>query len=98
LDIKTGSDRIDANNNEIQVFPNPAKNQCSVMFNFNSSSEISISLIDVSGKTIKSVDKQKYQAGQQKVVINLDKIPEGIYFVKLVNNTKTYHQKLVISK
>ena len=98
MDIKTGLDRIDANSNGIQVFPNPAKNQCNVMFNFNSSSEISISLIDISGKVIKSIDKQKYQSGKQTVEINLDNIPEGIYFVKLFNGNNTYRQKLVISK
>jgi len=96
LDIKVGIDQMDANGNIIQVFPNPAEHQCNVMFNFPNSTEVSISLQDISGKRIIALDKQMYQAGKQVVVLNLNGIPNGLYFVKLYNNKKTYYQKLVI--
>ena len=96
MDVKTGVEKINANGNIIQVFPNPAEQQCNVMFNFPVSSEISISLEDISGKRIRTIDKQKYQAGQQTSRISLSGIPNGMYFVKLYNGNKTYYQKLII--
>lgn len=75
-----------------------SKTQCKVMFTCETSSDISISLVDIAGKTIRSLDRQKFQAGKQTVDINLEGIPEGVYLVKVLNNEQSFHQKLVISK
>jgi hypothetical protein len=96
MNVKTGVEKINANGNIMQVLPNPAEQQCNVTFNFPVSSEISISLEDISGKRILTIDKQKYQAGRQTSLINLSGIQNGMYFVKLYNGNKTYYQKLII--
>jgi cytoskeletal protein CcmA (bactofilin family) len=96
MNVKVGLDQMDTNATVFQVFPNPAKQQCNVMFNFPSTTELSISLVDVSGRKIRTIDKQSYQQGQQTAVMNLSGIPNGLYLVKLHNNGKTFYQKLVI--
>ncbi len=96
MDVKAGIGKINADGNIMQVFPNPAERQCNVMFNFPVSSEVSISLEDISGKRIMTIEKQKYQSGRQTASINLSGIPNGLYFVKLNNGSKAYYQKLII--
>lgn len=96
LDVKVGIDQLNANADLMKVFPNPAEKQCSVMFNFPNPTEVSISLVDISGKRIITLEKQKYQAGRQVSELNLIGIPNGLYFVKLFNDSKTYFQKLVV--
>jgi hypothetical protein len=96
LDVKVGINPINANGDLMRVFPNPAEKQCSVMFNFPTPTEVSISLVDISGKRIITIEKQKYQAGKQVSVLNLNGIPNGLYVVKLFTNSKTYFQKLVV--
>jgi len=98
LDFKTGVFDISDFNDELQVFPNPAKNQCSIMFTCKAASDIGITLIDISGKTIRRFENKKYQAGKQTADINIEGIPEGVYIVKVLNNNQTFHKKLVISK
>ncbi|MFY9152512.1 MAG: T9SS type A sorting domain-containing protein [Prolixibacteraceae bacterium] len=96
MDIKTGNRNLEANANDIQVFPNPANHSCMVSFNFNSSSEISISLVDISGKSIRTIARQRYQPDKQNIEIDLNGVADGLYFVKLTNNSKSYFQKLIV--
>ena len=96
MNIKTGFGQINSDGNVIQVFPNPAEHQCTVTFNFSTTSEVSILLTDISGKILRSIDIQRYQSGKQHVEFDLNGIANGMYFVELKNNNKTYYQKLVI--
>ena len=96
LDVKVGVNQINANGDVIQVFPNPAEHQCSVVFNLSTSGEVGISLCDISGKIVKTIETQRYSSGKQTVRMTLDGIPDGLYFIKLADNTKSYYQKLVI--
>jgi hypothetical protein len=98
MQIKTGLGSLDANNARIQVFPNPASQQCKVLFNCSEAGEISIALLDISGKTIRMVEKQKYPAGKHAVDFNLEGVSEGVYIVKVFDASKMFHQKLVVSK
>ncbi len=96
MDVKVGLNQLDSNSRTILVFPNPAAQQCNVTFNFPISTEVCIVLDDVSGKRIRTFEKQKYQAGKQTTILNLTGIPNGFYLLKLSDNTKSYNQKLMI--
>ena len=96
VELKTGIENMNSDGSIIQVFPNPAEHQCSVVFNLSTSGEVGISLCDISGKIVKTIETQRYSSGKQTVRMTLDGIPDGLYFIKLADNTKSYYQKLVI--
>jgi hypothetical protein len=96
--VVVGLDQAGKDENIIQVYPNPASGQCKVSFNFTTTTDVFITLEDLSGKQIRKVSKQSYSPGKQTAVIDLSGIPNGLYFVKLNGNGKLYHQKLVIKK
>jgi len=94
--VVVGLDQAGKDENIIQVYPNPASDQCKVSFNFTTTTDVFITLEDLSGKQIRKVSKHSYSPGKQTAVIDLSGIPNGLYFVKLNGSGKTYHQKLVI--
>jgi hypothetical protein len=75
------------------IYPNPANSNVFVNYTLNKTENVSISLIDIYGKTIKIVAKQKQQSVSYD--IDLSNIASGIYFVKLKGESFTKLIKLV---
>jgi len=74
----------------ISVFPNPSKNLLTVS---GMSSIHSISILDVFGKKIISVENQKMK---NDVIVDASSIPSGVYFVKVENGNSSSGKKIII--
>ena len=75
---------------EVKIYPNPTKdNQLTVEFNKREIKEIS--LVNIAGK---EVLLKSYQFPENKKLVQLNDIPNGIYFMKI----KTTEDKIVIKK
>jgi hypothetical protein len=96
VDLNTGSEVRNLNENYFKIYPNPAKHFCNLMFNLKEESEIEIIVSDVSGKKVKTINPEKYAMGKQIVEVNLNGITDGIYLVKVSVNQESYFQKLLI--
>ena len=70
---------------QLQLIPNPAD------LHFRINSDISkLSIYDISGKLIDTIED--YKAGSQ---INVEHYDSGIYLIKALSNSKTYHLKFL---
>ncbi len=67
----------------LKLAPNPATDNTTLEFNLNESSFCHIHLMDVTGKTIKTVFQDFRRAGINSIDINIQEIPTGSYFVKI---------------
>ncbi len=77
-------------NSEVKIYPNPAKGEfVTVEFNKREIKEISITNI-----TGKEVFLKTYQFAENKKQVQLNDIPNGIYFLKI----RTTEDKIVIKK
>ncbi len=77
------------------VYPNPAHDKVTVKFERNLTESSSLSIMDLAGKVVL---QQKIQAGQQVVNINVNALPAGRYFIKVMNSQETINQSLMIVK
>ncbi|MBC8173457.1 MAG: T9SS type A sorting domain-containing protein [Chitinophagales bacterium] len=68
--------------NTFEVYPNPAVNEVNVVASFSSNVH-AINLINIVGKTVQTA---KWNTSTGKMVINIQSLPEGIYFVQFVND------------
>jgi len=77
--------------NNMTVYPNPAKNQLNVIapFEFNS-----VELIDIKGGVIKSYTIEN----SVQAFIDLSDMLDGMYFIKVTDGNKVSNQRFVISK
>jgi len=83
---------INALNREgMKLFPNPARGKVSISLEESGQSEIVIT--DVLGKEV--LQSVSYE---RQTELNVEGLKDGVYFVKVVQNEKTFIQKLVISK
>ena len=86
----TATSLINHQDEELNIFPNPASNSITIE---TKNAELTSAVIFDSKGT--EVMKQELQNGNNK--INLEKFSEGIYFIQITGNNKTYHKKIIVS-
>jgi len=80
------------NNKEIDIFPNPAKNEITIN-NPNATQNTLISIRNIQGREL----IQENVNGTTNI-INISKLENGIYFLTLQNEKESYVRKIVIQK
>lgn len=70
------------NNQSINIYPNPLSSSSTFEFNLLESREITLSIIDVMGREIKSISGINLQSGKSKIIIDLSELNNGVYFCK----------------
>lgn len=83
--ISTYADQNQNNNNQIKLYPNPVYNQLKILINNFIIKEINI--LDITGKMIKNFPPS--------TIINVETLPKGIYFIKVVTDKNTFTQKFI---
>lgn len=73
------------------AYPNPFTSSTTLEFNATETKNISISILDVVGRTVKNIPTKKLQSGENKITIDLTELNNGIYFCQInsVENLQT---------
>ncbi len=81
-----------------RIYPNPAVNGATVVFDLNQGSAVSINLVDITGKVISKIHTGDEAKGIHTAFADLSAVNPGIYFVKITTATGTKSVKLSIVK
>jgi hypothetical protein len=92
--FRTGTKEIIENNNFV-MYPNPAKENVSIILNATQKSEGNVNLFDMKGALIKSINT-KLVTGINNIELSLTDLPKGMYFVQINNNETTLTKKLIV--
>lgn len=80
------------NATDFSVFPNPASNDVTVVFQQpDSAAEIRIS--DINGKIFSRI---QLSGGLQTILINTNEYPDGLYFVQYIDRNNSITKKLIV--
>jgi hypothetical protein len=80
------------------IYPNPASESAVVSFQLVNNSDVKISVYDILGKKVMLGSSENLSAGEHQLNINIARLQNGIYFVKMDVNGEQIIQKLIISK
>jgi len=78
-----------------EVYPNPAQNQANINLDLKSDQQVSLKIIDLSGKVILSKNYGRLN-GTYDLPIGLNGIESGVYFVNLLIGDQAITQKLIV--
>jgi hypothetical protein len=81
---------------ELKVFPNPSNNFLNLDFTLNQISNVTISMIDVTGKMVYN-NLLNNLSGNQGLVINTESMANGVYSLSLKTNEGTITRKVTIA-
>ncbi len=84
--------------NQLAVYPNPANENVTVAFGLANTNDVQIDLVDMTGKTVRTTNAMRFNAGANTITLNTSDINQGIYFVKVSTQEATKTTRLVITK
>ncbi|MBC8465957.1 T9SS type A sorting domain-containing protein [bacterium] len=82
------------------AFPNPFNSQSVAMFKLNNSGMINLSLYDLSGRLVSTIENNYYNVGSHQITIdaNAMSLKSGTYILKLSAGELSMNQKLLFLK
>lgn len=83
---------------QVSVYPNPITGFATLSYSLQKSGEVAIELIEMNGKLVKQLFKEKQQPDEHSKILDLQTIPAGIYFIKVSFNNQKIAQKMVVVK
>jgi Peptidase C10 family/Spi protease inhibitor/PKD-like domain/Secretion system C-terminal sorting domain len=86
---------IIADNSNIFVYPNPSNGSFDIMFGISSPYPAVVRLTDLQGRVVYNAN---YAEINNKLSINAEGLPSGLYTATIVTDGFTYNRKVVISK
>ena len=80
---------------ELQVYPNPVQDFVSLRFKVELEEEITIDLLDTSGKNIGNIEKRLFTPGVHEITLNLQNL-QGVYFFRMRSHTGDEVKRILI--
>lgn len=85
--------------NILTAYPNPSEGLTNVVFSTSNDEYATVQIIDMNGRVVETLFSQMAQANvEYRLDFNGLALPNGIYLTKLVTNSDTQIEKLMISK
>ncbi|HPM93478.1 MAG TPA: T9SS type A sorting domain-containing protein, partial [Bacteroidales bacterium] len=82
---------------ELSVFPNPANDKLHVEFNVNSTEDLKIKLVNITGQTLYSEIHPGFSGNYQNEIA-VGSLPAGMYFLEINAVTGTANKKIFINR
>lgn len=82
----------------VTVYPNPVSQSAILDFGLTTSDIVTIEILDLTGRTVMTIQNAMMEAGQHSVSIDVSSMSNGMCFVRLTSNNSTHIQKLFVVK
>ena len=83
---------------EAKIFPNPMNANGVISFHLPTTSELTITMFDVTGKVISTIADGLFEAGKNNVAINTATLENGMYLVAISNGYSTQTVRFAVEK
>lgn len=88
---------LNADNHNINIFPNPLQDKIFIQYNVESSEKVSASLFNLNGQEIQTFFDEEQSKGEYNEVFNLNSnINAGLYLVRINMGDKTFFKKVLV--
>lgn len=89
---------LDENNlaGGFKFYPNPAEDQLQLEFDLNEQTEVSLRILDITGREVYTMAQESMENGFHNKVISLNVFPAGSYFVEVNMNGQVSVEKLLV--
>lgn len=92
----TGIKNNMANSINFNIYPNPMTSLATLQINLDESADVTINVVDITGKTVQKIAAGNLAAGTNQVTINRGDLTSGLYFLSVKAGNQIGSQKLLI--
>jgi hypothetical protein len=82
----------------VGLYPNPATTSTIIDFNLTAKEDITVDIVDVLGKVVKTETKLGLESGDHSIVLNTSDLNNGVYFMNLRSNGTISTQRFVVAQ
>lgn len=93
----SGMSEVSMPNPVLSLYPNPASDQVAVSVKLNQADNVNISILDLSGRLVKS-SNVSMNKGMNICPFNVKDVPNGIYFIQLNSEQINKVERLIINQ
>lgn len=94
----TGVSNVQANGLAVSVYPNPAIDAVTVKFDAGNAENVSVTVTDLTGRTVATVDASTIVKGINTVTCQLGNVAPGLYIVRVSTDAGVTTQKISVTK
>ncbi len=80
------------------VYPNPTNNEVNIDFTLNNKSSLNVTVLDLTGKVVKEITRNHFNAGTYNINFNVSELSTGMYFIRMESEGSTKTSRLVVVK
>ncbi len=95
--LVTGIDDINKPNLNFSTFPNPVTGQVNVMMSLDRASDVTLKLMDITGK-VQYSETTKQNAGDHQLKFDVSTLPKGVYILSAIAGTVNRQQRIIIAE
>lgn len=81
---------------ELGLYPNPAESLTNLNFTSENDGELTITIIDMSGRIVKTINNIQYATGNNTFPINIENMSTGVYMLNINMGNVVNTQKLIV--
>lgn len=96
--IATGIDNEIELISELNIYPNPVKNNLTIELGLNEQTHVEVVLVDLLGNTIAVIANEEMNSGANKLHWNTSGAANGIYLLNIKTNNSLQAKKLVLNR
>ena len=84
-----------SSNNNINIFPSPAKDIINIELNNNFTSDIILKVLNITGKEVKNISTSSIFTNNNIYRLNIEQLKNGIYFIRVICEKYTIDKMFV---
>ncbi|ALO15947.1 hypothetical protein L21SP5_02315 [Salinivirga cyanobacteriivorans] len=81
---------------EVDIYPNPVQNTLNITCNFHQAGTVAVKIYNSAGKLIRALHHEMSNSVQYQETVNMEDLPDGIYFIKIDQNLTTLHTQSIV--
>lgn len=78
------------------VYPNPATSNTTLNFTLETKDQVSLQVLDITGKNVLDLGTKSYNSGVNQVNITTSELTSGVYFINLQSEKSFFTERLII--
>ena len=81
---------------QLEIFPNPASDEISVVFNLEEQADAQFVMYDMVGNRTMLVSSKNFSAGTHREELNVEQVPSGIYQLAIKTDKSVISRKVIV--
>ncbi len=95
-ETKSENKLLNEKSTKFSAYPNPFDEEITIQFQNDTNGIVQLNVYSYSGQLIEKILNNQMESGIQTIKLNMEKFPEGIYFLELNNTGKKEYQKIIL--